>query len=43
MLLNLQYGWTPLLWACDKSHVDVVDYLLERGADIDVEDVSTQR
>ena len=35
----LKYGWTALLWACDKSHEEVVEYLLEYGADVHSEDV----
>ena len=30
-----------MMWACDNSHADVVDYLLEHGADVNMEDVST--
>lgn len=35
----LQYGWTPLLWACERGHSEVVDYLLEHGAEVDIKDV----
>ena len=38
-VLYFQYGWTALLWACDNSHADVVDFLLQHGADIDAQDV----
>ena len=36
----MQYGWTALMWACRKGHVDVVDYLLDRGANVHAEDVN---
>ena len=39
-ILYFQYGWTALLWACDNSHADVVDYLLQHGPDVDAQDVS---
>ena len=29
-----QYGWTPLFFAADRGRVDVVRFLLERGANI---------
>lgn len=25
-------GWTPLVWACENKHEDVINYLLEHGA-----------
>ena len=28
-------GWRALHWACNRSHRDVVDYLLDNGADIE--------
>jgi ankyrin repeat protein len=28
------YGWTPLRWASENGHVDVVKLLLEKGADV---------
>jgi hypothetical protein len=28
-----QNGWTPLIWAADKGHTEVVKMLLEHGAD----------
>jgi acyl-CoA-binding domain-containing protein 6 len=31
--------WTPLHWACDGGHVDVVRVLVERGANVDAADV----
>ncbi|CAH1776765.1 unnamed protein product [Owenia fusiformis] len=33
--LYLQYGTTPLIWACRKGHVDIVQALLEEGASVD--------
>ena len=29
---------TPLFWAADEGHVDVVRYLVEQGADINIKD-----
>lgn len=26
-------GWTPLVWACENKHEDVIRYLLENGSD----------
>jgi len=39
-VICFQHGWTPLLWACEKGHKHIVDYLLDHGANVDVEDVS---
>ena len=33
-------GWTPLMAACSKGHVDVAKALLEAGADVDVVDAT---
>ena len=30
-----QGGWTPLIWAAEKGRLPVVEYLLERGADVE--------
>jgi len=27
-------GWTPILNACEKGHIEIVKYLVEHGADI---------
>ena len=29
-----QDGWTPLIYAAESGHLPVVEYLLERGADM---------
>ncbi len=34
------FGWTAFLWACMKGHSEIVDKLIEHGADINFEDVS---
>jgi len=34
--LRTTTGWTPLNWAADEGHVDVVRLLLEKGADVAV-------
>jgi len=26
-------GWTPLVWACENKHEDIIEYLLNQGAD----------
>jgi ankyrin repeat protein len=31
-----KYGWTPLLFATMKGHKDIVEFLIENGADINV-------
>ena len=36
--LTLQYGRTPLLWACEKSLGDVAQILIKKGATVDVVD-----
>ncbi len=35
----MQYGWTVLMWLCDNSDTEMVDYLLQRGAHVDAKDV----
>jgi len=36
-----QYGYTPLLWACERGRHDSVKILLQNGADPNAEAVST--
>ena len=33
-----QHGITPLMWAAMKGHLPVVEYLVERGADMEAKD-----
>jgi len=30
--MTVQYGTTPLIWACRKGHTDIVEMLLCAGA-----------
>ena len=30
-----QFGITPLMWATVRGHLPVIEYLLERGADME--------
>lgn len=32
-------GWTPLVWACEHGHIDVVSYLISNGANPHLRDV----
>ena len=32
---HVQYGTTPLIWACRKGHTEIVDMLLTEGAVVD--------
>lgn len=36
--LYTQYGLTPLHWAVKNQHINVVTYLIERGADLNSKD-----
>ena len=31
----LQEGMTPLIWACNEGHLDIVNVLIDKGANID--------
>lgn len=31
-------GWTPIIWAAEHKHVDVIKVLLNRGADVTIND-----
>ena len=35
MLIFSQYGTTPLIWACRKGYIEIVDALLAEGANAD--------
>ena len=37
MHLSLQYGWTPLMWASCNGRMDCVKLLLDRGAELNVQ------
>ena len=32
--------WTALHWACKEGHSEIVDKLIDHGADVNAEDVS---
>src|SRR5260370_32787760 len=32
------YGQTPMFFACDRGYIEIVKLLIERGADLNVED-----
>ncbi|XP_065804383.1 histone-lysine N-methyltransferase EHMT2 isoform X1 [Labrus bergylta] len=34
-------GWTPIIWAAEHKHVDVIRSLLNRGADVTINDKSS--
>ena len=36
-------GKTPLHWACDKGHIKVAEYLLAKGADVNMQTASNWR
>lgn len=31
-------GWTPMIWATEYKHVDLVKLLLSKGSDINIRD-----
>lgn len=33
-----KYGWTALLWACEKNFVEMVKHLLDQGANVNAHD-----
>ena len=37
-LFNSRHQYTPLHWAAGKGHVDTVRCLVDKGADINIED-----
>uniref|UniRef100_A0A3B5AH39 Uncharacterized protein n=1 Tax=Stegastes partitus TaxID=144197 RepID=A0A3B5AH39_9TELE len=36
-------GWTPIIWAAEHKHVDVIKSLLNRGADVSINDKVTSK
>uniref|UniRef100_A0A2K5PW53 Euchromatic histone lysine methyltransferase 1 n=1 Tax=Cebus imitator TaxID=2715852 RepID=A0A2K5PW53_CEBIM len=36
-------GWTPMIWATEYKHVDLVKLLLSKGSDINIRDNSTPK
>ena len=38
MHLSLQVPWTPLMWASRNGHTECVKVLLERGAQVNMQD-----
>ena len=35
LVIIVQYGTTPLIWACRKGYLDIVESLLAEGANAD--------
>ena len=33
--MNVQGGYTSLHWACQKGHVEITDYLISAGANVE--------
>lgn len=31
-------GWTPIIWAAEHKHLEVIKVLLNRGADVNIAD-----
>lgn len=40
---SLQLSWTPLHIAIDSRHLETIQLLLERGADVDAKDMVSQK
>ncbi len=40
--INEEYngGYTPLFWACIRGHVEIVKYLVDKGANTKIKDAS---
>ena len=38
MHLSFQYGWTALMRASESGHVECVTVLLDRGAEVNMQD-----
>jgi hypothetical protein len=38
LVYHMQFGWTPLHFACGNGHREVADLLLKAGADIEAKD-----
>ena len=34
----VQYGWSPLMRACKNGHLDIVNVLIDKGADVNDKD-----
>lgn len=32
-------GWTPLVWACEHGHIEILSYLISLGANLNLRDV----
>ena len=38
--MMVQKGWTPLMWACGYGHLDIVNVLIYKGANVnDIDNV----